>query len=538
MAKKTQPKTETVAPAKPKSTVKNKPQPEEEIEQPKEQPKKSTSVPKKSTVQSKKPIEQPSKGVDKTTKSSKVAKPKKEDELDLSFITIWAKKMKKKAEDIEAELHKQAAKIQKKFPNMGKEEVYGKARMRIFAMLKSELNSPARSFYVRKIYKAAPFDFGEWKRNKALEIYKNNPKHAKDNHFVSVKLDARGKKIVTPTDNVEFYGTNKNKNFEKPLPEHAWGQSIGVIAIPVKDYNAKKMEQMRYGEISLDGQYADPTNEDYYLGNSFGSGWCEIALNVKKHKNDKGEYIENTEMWELKPASNSDIKPVDIKDLTNDQIINIYNNIFVPLIELNEYHEAMVEPQHKEAQEKNEELNKTNSNELMVTKGQVIDIQLSDGTNSHKVVIDVEDNGFGEEEEETIPQSTSVWLDKSIDITFGRYSQILVFGNTSRARKKDFTTNEYLDDWGQTGITGKGYHIIELVSPDGDDEETEDEDYEYVDEVEVDEEEEESEDTEESEEESEESEEEEAEAEESEEEEEEEEESELEEAESDEIEDL
>lgn len=435
---------------------------------------KKTTSKNKSKKSTKKSVKK--NNIKKTNNTSSKFKP------DLSYIPLFAKKTGKPVEYVQKLAKEQVSKLKKLYPKWKPEKLYPKARLRVFGILKKEMSSNAIPFYVRKITSPPPFDFGNRRYQKHLALAKENPKWAKDNNFVKFEVNARGKKIPIPIDNEpkNKWKTNGeygvNTNFRHPLPKHNWIQSMTFCGIPVEDYENENWDKLKGAILVNNKQFADPNNNESYLPDKFDNyGWYKCNFNIKIKKDEDGNEIEEP-VWNLTPSvtSKPEYQP-DIEDIDVETIFQCFEFMYVPLKELNEYHEAMVSDQHEAANKKGKELTKTsNGSNMIMTKGNVIDIQLSDGTNSHRIVIDTEDADFGDIDDDIIPQSTTIWADKSLKINFGKFSEILIFGSTSRTRKKDFLSNQFTEEWNQTSISAKGFCVIDLVQPEDNNNITED----------------------------------------------------------------
>ena len=70
-------------------------------------------------------------------------------EPDYSFLPIWSKKSGKTTEEIKGMVLVHKAKYKKKYPKKSDEWIFGKARMRVAGIIKSDLQSTATKFYFR-----------------------------------------------------------------------------------------------------------------------------------------------------------------------------------------------------------------------------------------------------------------------------------------------------------------------------------------------------------------------------------------------------
>lgn len=461
-------------------------------------PKKSSKAKKKTTTKKssqKKTQQKAAKKSKKTTKKAvkktKVSKAKAKDEIDWSYLKPWANKLPNETvQSLKKRVIKKMNFFRKKYPKWSDDRVHGKARLRIFLEIKNSMSSNGDDFYVRKIYGGKPFDFGAKHVKDNLAYYKANPKQAKNEGYVRIEIKNGARKAIAIDERKKFKSGWENKNHGEPLPLHSWIMSLGFIAIPCKAMEQENMDELLPATLTLNNAYADPTNIDQedeegnvipgkYLGDAFEEeGWYKCRFVVKKKRVPEGQEPEPITSYDLLPTS---ARPefTDIEDVDEETIKAVFDNVNVPLLELNEYHDVMTQDYVEAQESKGKEVYKTSNNNIMMVQGQVSSIQLSDGTNSHLVKIDSdEDLSFGDEDTEGV-DSTPIWFDKDLPINFGLYSEIIVFGSTSRTRKKDFQTNEYTSEWNQTSIAGKGYIITELVQPDDEEEDSEEFDEEY-----------------------------------------------------------
>jgi len=392
-------------------------------------------------------------------------KPTKSGEPDLSFIPIWAKKLNKPAEELTKALEKIVVELRKKHGTTWSEEkIYATARRRLYSDFKSEFKSSATYFLVNPMYQYEPNDHGFKKWKAAMDQHASNPKLAIANKVVKIEVDKITKKTkVVPLDTKLKTNAGKpNKRLGKPLPEHEWMHTIGGVGIPFAMAEKGDMSGLRPMEMINSRAMGDPTNK-LFLGKGFEIGkWYKIKVS-----NTTPE--DNTESWKLNGTTMTKWQEFKL-EFDMSEVSTIFTDFFVPLNELAQYHESYSELNDKGTKEYN--------NRIVVTEGEVVDITLSDGENSHKMLIDDESLGLTNEDGEIV-ESVCCWIDKEIDINFGKYSHVLVFGSTSRGLKKDMDTQEVTDEWGNVTISVKGIIVTDLVEPDlsedGEDGESDDE---------------------------------------------------------------
>lgn len=401
--------------------------------------------------------------VKKTT--TPVKSEKSGDEPDLSFIPLWAKKLGKKAEELTKELEKIVEELRKRHgTNWNEDKYWGTARRRLYNGLKGEFKSSATVWLVNPCYKQEPNDYGNKAYQIALEKYAKNPLDAVKQGYVTVKKDSKGKTTdVIPIDIKKKTKAGKdNKNFGKPIPEHNYIQTIGGLAVPYSDVEKDDYNRMRVMEMTNSRIFADPTSEKY-LGKGFELGkWYKVKLSNATPTDEEEIYrLNGTSVTKWIPEK-------ETEDLDVSQIQSYFEGFFVPLGELGEYHEGYAET--------NEKGNKRNSNRLVVTEGDVIEVTLSeDGNQSHRISIDDESLGLSDDDG-NIVDSVMLWVNPNTEIKFGKDSHIIVFGKTSQGKAKDLATGELTEEWGNVSITVMNLIVTELVEPEieeGDEEEEE-----------------------------------------------------------------
>jgi len=398
----------------------------------------------------------------KTSKASKAKKPKtgKSDafEPDLSFIPIWSKKLKKDPEVLKEKLEEIASDLRTKHGDKWSDvKIYSTARRRLYGTFKADFRSSAAPFKGLLCYRSEAFDYGNWRYQKHIDLYTKNPREAMKKGMVKVEQHGRVKKPIPIYDNEETKAGKPNKFYGKPLPEHAWIQSIGGMAIPLDSYNKDEMEHLKPFEMTVSRSLADPNSKQCISNNLKIGSWVDFKATNRTAK-------ENDESWELNATTMTKFTEDTELALDVDQIESYFEGFYVPLGELQEYHDSYME--------ENKEGTKQFSKRLVVAVGEVIDIVLSeDGTASHRVVLDDESIGFGDEDDEDVPDSITCWIDPEEEINFGKFSKVIVFGNTSAGLKKDLVTNEFLDEFNTPSIAVNGIIVVDLVEPELDDEE-------------------------------------------------------------------
>lgn len=373
-------------------------------------------------------------------------------EPDLSFIPIWSKKLGKSAEELKKRLQEIVDSLMEKHAEgWSEEKLYATARRRLYSDFKSEFRSSATYWLICPLYKSEPNDFGFKKWKAAMDLYSTNPKEALAKKFVKVDRDAKGKVMqVVPLDTKLKTNAGKpNKHLGKELPEHDWIQTVGGCAIPLSAAEKGEMNSLRPMEMTNSRQLADPESK-LFLGSGFETGkWYKVkCTNATKE--------DNTESWQLNGTTVSKWQAYEL-EFDNAEISKIFEQFYVPLNELTEYHTSYAE--------ENKEGTKEYNNRIVVTEGEVVDIVLSaDGQQSHRLLLDDESLGLTDDDGEII-ESITCWIDSTMNIEFGKYSRVMVFGRTSRGLKKDMDTNELTEDWNNVSITVLGILVLDLVEP-------------------------------------------------------------------------
>jgi hypothetical protein len=429
--------------------------------------------------------------------------------VDFSFVKIAAKKAKKKEAEIKELFIEQLEYFNKKYPNWEHDKVENKARKRLRTNLRAQKIDNSSTYYVRKVYYPQPVDFGGLRWEKHMKAHKLNKRDALNRKLVKKVKNSKGRIEIVPIDDrAKLYGRD-NPNYEQPLPQHSWQQTIGLVAIPKDDYDNNVEDSFSLPAIiKFKEDLADPTS-DKFIGKYFDhEGFMQVtATRTRRPEKDPNDptkqiWVENEDIIELKGDGNSIPIPVedlniDFPDISVEEIMNVYADYEVKVEEIDDYHEAMVEEQHETAEKAGKELNSTKCYKIIMMKGTVMSITLSDGKNNHKIIIDVpededddedwEDWEEYDEDEEQQQQRTSVtvYFSKETPINFGKFSTILVFGTTNRGRMKDQISKQYTDSWFRTGMNGSGYQIIELEEPKVTEYTINDSDYESNGEVEV-----------------------------------------------------
>lgn len=394
-------------------------------------------------------------------KTKNPAKADKEYKPDLSFLPVWAKKMKKTVDELEKEIKSVVAELTKKHGNAWSDEKkYATARRRVYSENKSNIKSNAVEFDFCPLYGGEPKDFGAMRYKANMDMFNTNPLKAKKEGYVRVEKDAKtGKTNVIPLDEKPKTKAGKqNMRFGKPLPQHDWILTIGGIAAPSNKIDNEEYEYIRPSELILSGQYANKDNKNSYIGSGFEFGkWYRIKVT-----NKTAETVEDK--WVLNATSLTKWNDKLAIETSMDEIKNYFADFYCPLGELEEYHDNYA----KEGSDGN----KTFSNQIVLTEGEVIDIVLSeDGIKSHRIVIDDESLGLGAEDSDEIPESITCWVDANTKIDFGKYSRVIIFGTTSKSKRKDMATNEYTDKWNAPTISAKSIIVIDRVDPEIENEE-------------------------------------------------------------------
>jgi hypothetical protein len=287
-----------------------------------------------------------------------------------------------------------------------------------------------------------------------MEIYTRNPNATQQQGLARIEVDKIGqKRKVILIDRKEFTNAGKkNQNFGKPMPEHKWIQSIGGLAIPESKARENDWDVMRPSVITISDHQCDPNDRKCATKNLEIGKWYDVKLTNKTA--DK-----NVESWELNCTSVSKFTENEGMTLDLKDIPSYYGAaFFAPLNELAQYHDTFAVEGKTKTGAKNPD--KTVSNRVVCTRGSVIDIVPGEDGNNTRLVLDDELLGSLENSE-----SVTCWLSASQKITFGKFSEIYVWGTTSRQKKKDMATNTVLDDWALPSITVNGFQIVELVEP-------------------------------------------------------------------------
>jgi hypothetical protein len=209
--------------------------------------------------------------------------------------------------------------------------------------------------------------------------------------------------------------------------------------------------------ITVSGKQADPNDPKYISAVETGK-WYNADLTNKTDPTEKEVYNLNVTTQTKFELDENGI------EIGLDDLPSYYDGFYVPLAEIEEYHDAYAEPAKDKSGKVDD--NKTVSRRICMTKGQVIDIVPGEDGNSSRIVLDDENIGFSEGDYQ---ESVSCFYNG--EITFGKFSEIYVWGDTTKQRKKDFATDEYLEDWNLPTINIKGITIIDLVQPEIDNEE-------------------------------------------------------------------
>jgi len=401
----------------------------------------------------------------KTTKKKTTAKKKttkKKDEYDTTFLTGWARKMKRPVEVLEAELQAIAVELQEKHgERWTKQKCFATARRNLYGKYKNETRSSAAPWGLAPLYAGDPFDYGARRYKANIDAHSKNPAEAKKKKLVRIDRDSRGKKTVIPIDERPKTKAGKdNRNFGKPLPEHAYIMTIGGLGAPLnkkaidedtgESFLTIDDEKLRPFEMTISGRLADPTGKSF-VGAGFDLGkWYKSKATNKTSK-------DNEESWELNATTVTKWNLMEDLELDLDSIPEHFANFYVPLGELQEYHDSFME--------ENADGTRQFCNRIVVTEGQVIDIIESDNDNNHRMLIDDESLGFGDDDSEDILESVNCWINPNFEFGFGKYSTVIMFGKTSASLKKDMATNEVLDEMGRPSIQVSGIIVKDLVEP-------------------------------------------------------------------------
>jgi hypothetical protein len=302
-------------------------------------------------------------------------------------------------------------------------------------------------------YKSDPYDYGKARWDTHMQAYSKNQRLAQQEGKVRIEKSSSGReRTVVPIDDREKTRAGKqNKNFGKPLPEHAYIFNIGGLAIPFSAYEKEEWDKLKPFGITVSGRIANPTGKNFF-GAGFDIGKCyKVKLTNRTPEDNETE-------WILNATTVSQWEEFDGLTVELEEIPDYYTDFYCELNELNEYHESFASM--------NDDGTRSFSRRLVVTRGQAIDIILSDDpSNSHRLLLDDESLGFGAEGEE-IPDSVTCWIPNDYEFQFGKYSEIYEFGTTNRSMKKDLSSDEYLDDeWNMTSIAIQGILVIDNVEP-------------------------------------------------------------------------
>jgi len=427
------------------------------IEKTAEAPKEATSAP--SVKEPAKP-EAPKTAIVKTADKPYVA--------DLSYFTAWAVKFKTSVEKLEIEYQTILNAISEDY-KMKKivkpiKELHDKTRQRLYGTYKKDVKSTAGEMYLRLDAIGEPYDYGAARFQKHLDAFNDNPEKAKKLGLVKIKTDATGKKrTIIPSEEKKQVKDRKtgnmveNKGFGKPLPEHAWIQSMVGMAIPGESYEKNEWNQLRGSMITNSKGLADPTNPKYLCKDLKEGLWYKVKLVNQTDPNDTG-------MWKLSTSTVTVFEATEGAEIPVSDIPQYYSGLFCEIGGLSEYHNNFRRESEEEIQSK--ALHKTNCDRFVVTKGNVIDIiPSSDGKENHRIVLDDESLI-----DQAVPESLNCWMRASKPIKFGKFSDVYVIGKTSQSERKDPATNEYMPgEWGLPSMNAEAFIVIELVDPEVDD---------------------------------------------------------------------
>lgn len=396
-------------------------------------------------------------------KSPKATKPAKTAEYkpDLSYLKSWStnKNIKKSVEELEAKLIEIYTEIKDEHgTDWDEEKCWTKARQRLYATFKSSMKSTNAPWKVKLDCIQPAFDFGNSHYLKNLAAFDKNPQNALSKGLVRKHFDAVGKKqVVEPLEERKLNDFGKpRKGYGKPLKEHNWIQTVIALAIPTGKLQAQDWNALKVSYITISGDQADPTS-DKYISNVETGQWYDAELTNKTPADNDETYLLNaTKLTKFKLSENIEI--------SNEDLPSYYDGFFVPIAEIEEYHDSYAEPAKKPDGSPDD--NKTMSKRLCMTKGQVIDIVLGEEGNNHRIVLDDESIGFSEDDYQ---ESINCWFGG--EINFGKFSEIYVFGTTQKQRKKDLATGEFVEDWNLPTINVGGIIVTDLVEPEIDEEE-------------------------------------------------------------------
>ncbi len=392
-------------------------------------------------------------------KSSKKSSKKKvnntnEDIPDTSFLPIWAKKFKVDVEELTAKLEIHAAELKKRHAGNARwtqKKIYTTARRRLRSEYMAQSKSSAIPWCTNILYTTNPYDYGNKRYIENLQAYNTNPIAAKRNGLI---LAIKGSDPV-PIDERKLTRKGKpNKRFGKPLPLHEWIMTIGGIASPLSAVEKEEpdWDQIRPFEMTVSRNFADPTSKQY-IGKGFKFGEWYKCKATNDTPNDA------TEAWKLNATSITKWQVYDGIEIDLEEIPTYFSQFYCELGDLQEYHELYMQLNDKGSYQK--------GNQIVVTEGSVIDIVFSDdGVKNHRIVIDDESLGSMEEESDTFVESVNCWLKPVMEIDFGKYSRILIFGKTGAGFKKDRATGETLDEFNTASITVSGIVVLDRTEPD------------------------------------------------------------------------
>lgn len=392
---------------------------------------------------------------------------KDEKKFDFGFIKLWSKKLDKPQEEIRQMFDAIKEKLEVLHP-WDEKVLLETTRRRLFNEFKSEMRSSARYFVGVVMSNPTPFDWGNRDYEMCMDKYHTNEKRAITERYVTVKRDKTQKVIgVVPIDywkkkakeEARAKEANEEPDYSKiksrEIPEHAFIKTVGGLFMPREAFDKQDWSKLHPAEITVSGAQADPGSPKY-LRPEKGVTY-KLKLTNRTPKDEEG-------LWLLNTTTLTKLETVEEGiDLSPDEIRQYYDALYCPLGELSEFHESDMAT--------SDDGSKEFGQKLVMTEGDVIDIQLSDDPKqSHRIYIDDESIGMGPEDSDDLLMSTLCWFPGDEPIPFGKNSRIQVFGKTSRALKKDQDTGELTDEWGDITIGASGYNIVDLVEPDVDDE--------------------------------------------------------------------
>jgi hypothetical protein len=392
----------------------------------------------------------------KKTTAVKKTTVNKGDVPDLSFLPIWAKKFKVDFDELSNVLEKNAEELRTRHagnPRWTEKKIYSTARMRLRSEYMAQAKSSAIPFITNVLYATQPYDYGNKRYMANLQAYNTNPTQAQKNGLILIKKSGGKVTDQIPIDERKLTSSGKeNKNFGKPLPEHAYIMTIGGIAAPLSSIEKENWDHIRPFEMTVSRQYADP-NHKQYIGRGFNFGeWykCKVTNSTPS---------EVKEAWKLNATSVTKWDSYDGIELDMEEIPIYFKQFYCELGDLQEYHDSYMEISITGTYQ--------NNRRLVVTEGSVIDIAFSeDGIKNHRIVIDDESLGFMEEGEDSFVESVNCWCNPNIVIDFGKYSRILIFGSTGASLKKDIATGEVLEEFNSPSITIQGIVVLDRTEPD------------------------------------------------------------------------